>query len=121
MADDADNEVLGATRKDWNKIFRVVDHLPGSVSQSSPITEDVGLVLAYTTGATARSGSVLGTGTATVQSIATATRSDWTTPSGGTWTVDYLNLAAASLAAGYVILAKERISGKWLCIWDDCA
>jgi hypothetical protein len=73
-------------------------------------------VIGNTTGATARSGTTLGTGSATIQKI-----SDAGVLSSASITVDYWNLAASALSSGYVILSMEEESGHFVCIWDDCA
>lgn len=83
-----------------------------SVLSSSDTTN---IFLAFTTGgATARSGSTCGTGTATLYEI---DDSNALASVGNTF--DFVNLAQAAVGANkYILLA--RVSGKLVCIWEEC-
>lgn len=76
------------------------------------------LSVAYTTsGATARSGTTLGTGTATLYYLAQS----GTTRTLTTQTIDvtFYNMSATAVAATkYVMLL--RLGDTWLCNWEDC-
>jgi hypothetical protein len=79
---------------------------------------DAEVVLAYTTaGATARSGTTLGKGTATLRwlNASGADRTIQTT----TDAVDYFNLASEAVGtARYILLC--RLGADWICVWEEC-
>lgn len=79
---------------------------------------DAEVVLAYTTGgATARSGTTLGKGTAT---------SRWLSESGTnrviqttTDEIEFFNVAADTVGTNkYILLC--RVGADWICIWEEC-
>lgn len=73
------------------------------------------ILLAYTTGgATARSGSTVGTGTATLKEIEVSN-----SIADVGLTLDFVNLATSTVGTNkYILLA--RVSGKLVCIWEEC-
>jgi hypothetical protein len=73
------------------------------------------IYLAFTTGgATARSGSTCGTGTATLYEI---DDSNALTSVGNT--LEFLNLATSAVGTNkYILLA--RVSCRLVCIWEEC-
>ena len=72
------------------------------------------LVFAYTTGgATARSGSTVGTGTAAVKYL------DGNSITDAGYNVDFKNVAGDPVGTGkYVLLL--RLGGDFVCVWEEC-
>lgn len=114
-----DEELVVFTRADSDEIIRHVFNEPsGSPHAAMRSYGDAEVVLAYTTGgATARSGTTLGTGTAT---------SRWLSESGAnrviTTTSDsiaYFNLSSTAVGPSkYILLA--RLGADYICIWEEC-
>lgn len=114
-----DEELVVFTRADSDEILRHVFNEPsGSPHASMRSYGDAEVLIAYTSGgATARSGSTLGKGTATKR---------WLSDSGTdrilnttTEEISFFNLAVDAVAAfKYVILA--RVGADWICIWEEC-
>lgn len=72
------------------------------------------LVIAYTTaGATARSGTTLGTGTATLRYIVAGVL---TTSSES---YSFYNLSTGTIAATKYIMLL-RLGSDWVCVWEEC-
>lgn len=114
-----DQELVLFTRADSDEILKFVFNEPrGSELPSMRSYGDAEVVLAYTTaGATARSGTTLGTGTATHR---------WIAASGTTRTINsttdeipFYNVASATVGTNkYVLLC--RVGEDWICIWEEC-
>lgn len=114
-----DEELVVFTRADSDEILKFVFNEPsGSSFPAMRSYGDAEVVLAYTTaGATARSGTTLGTGTATLR---------WLSESGAnrviTTTADsiaYFNLSSTAVGPSkYILLA--RLGADYICIWEEC-
>lgn len=114
-----DEELVVFTRADSDEIIRHVFNEPsGNPKPAMRSYGDAEVILAYTTaGATARSGTTLGTGTAT---------SRWLSESGAnrvinttTDQVSFFNLAAETVGTNkYILLA--RLGADYICIWEEC-
>jgi hypothetical protein len=115
-----DEELVVFTRADSDEILKFVFNEPRG-SERPPMLSygDTEIVLAFTAaGATARSGTTLGTGTAT---------SRWISASGTTRTINstsdsitFYNLAASTVGTDkYILLA--RLGEDWICIWEECS
>jgi hypothetical protein len=114
-----DEELVLFTRADSDEILKfvfnetVADRLPAMRSYG-----DAEIKLAFTTGgATARSGTTLGKGTATFR---------WLSESGTDRVINttseeisFFNVAAEAVGtAKYILLC--RIGADWICIWEEC-
>ena len=115
-----DEELVVFTRADSDEILKFVFNEPrGGERPAMRSYGDAEVVLAFTTaGATARSGTTLGTGTAT---------SRWIDASGSTRTINsttdaitFYNLAATTVGTNkYILLC--RLGADWICIWEECS
>ncbi len=78
------------------------------------------LVLAYTAGgATARSGTTLGKGTATLRHLVASGDDRIITASADSAPITYYNLAGSAVDSGrYIVLL--RCGADLLCNWEDC-
>jgi hypothetical protein len=114
-----DEELVLFTRSDSDEILKFVFNEPsGNPHPAMRSYGDAEVVLAYTTaGATARSGTTLGTGTAT---------SRWIDASGSTRNINsttdaitFYNLATTTVGTNkYILLC--RLGADWICIWEQC-
>ena len=114
-----DEELVVFTRADSDEILKFVFNEPtGNPLPAMRSYGDAEVILAYTTaGATARSGTTLGKGTATQR---------WLSESGTdrvinttTEEINFFNVAAEAVGtAKYILLC--RIGADWICIWEQC-
>ena len=114
-----DEELVLFTRADSDEILKfvfnetVADRLPAMRSYG-----DAEVILAYTTaGATARSSTTLGKGTATRRWLSeSGTDRVINTTSEG---IGFFNLAAEAIGTNkYILLC--RMGADWICIWEEC-
>jgi len=99
-------------------IRRVLVEPSGSTRPAMRSYGDAEVVLAFTVGgATARSGTTLGNGTASIRwlSDSGANRVIQTT----TETVEYFNLATDTVGTNKHILLC-RVGADYICIWEEC-
>lgn len=108
--------------KDAAEIIRVIDHQPGRTQTEAPPLPVIGRAIVYSAGgATPRSGTTLGNGTGVLQTITSAyVIGNWTSPGGTTSTITFLNASTSAVAAGYIIVVREEVSGQWLAVFEDC-
>jgi hypothetical protein len=114
-----DEELVVWTRADSDEVIRHVFNEPsGSALPAMRSYGDAEIKLAFTTaGATARSGTTLGKGTATFR---------WLSESGTDRVINttsdsvaFFNLAAEAVGTNkYVLLA--RLGADYICIWEQC-
>jgi hypothetical protein len=84
------------------------------------LTDPTRLVLAYTTaGATARSGTTLGKGTATMYYLAVSGTDRVLTATTDTAAVDFYNLSTVGVAGSKYIMLL-RFGDVLVCNWEDC-
>ena len=113
------DEVYGLNSGDCDAVLRMI----GRTSQpSTPAGADdsTRLVLAYTTGgATARSGTTLGKGTAVMYYLADSGADRVLTAASYTTAVDFHNLSTSVVGASKYIMLL-RLGNDYLCIWEEC-
>lgn len=118
MPDDA---TYGLSRRDAEGVVRLIDHNAGGLLTDPQPSPFVAIIIGYTAGgATARSGTTVGSGTMTYQSITTTTIGNWTTPAATTKTETFYNLSTSAVSAGYIVCARDSITGKLIALWEDC-
>ena len=113
----ARKEVVGFNKADANALLGLIGG-SGTVINSIPqqLTNDATrLVIGFTVGgATGRSGTTAGSGTASVYYLDGATLTD------AGYDVDYLNLAVDPVGTNKYILLL-RLGAQFLCVWEECA
>jgi hypothetical protein len=83
--------------------------------------DDTRLILAYTTGgATARSGTTLGKGTATMRYLAVSGTDRVLTATTDTAAIDFYNLAATTVGVNRYIMLL-RFGADLICVWEECS
>ena len=115
MADD----VFGFNTGDADELIRMIGKTPQPLNKFD--TDDsTRLVLAYTTGgATARSGTTLGKGTATMRYLSDSGTDRVLTATTYTDPVDYYNLSASAVGTNRYIMLL-RFGNDYLCVWEEC-
>lgn len=106
-------EVVGFTRPDADALVGLIG---GKKFESIPhdIYDATRMVIAFTTGgATARAGTTLGTGTATLRYIVAGVL---TTSSES---YSFYNLSSGVVAASKYIMLL-RLGSDWICVWEEC-
>jgi hypothetical protein len=113
------DEIVGFGRDDADEIIRkVFQNKTFSGFPGPPTENETSLVLAYTaSGATARSGTTLGTGTATRRYLSGAAATRTITSSSDS--VTFYNVAASAVSGGKYIMLL-RLGATWLCVWEEC-
>lgn len=113
MADDVD--LVAFNRPDADQLIKLIG-VAGSTPRQGKVDlyDATRLVLAYTSGgATARSGSTVGTGTADVKYLSGTSITDASS------SVTFYNLAADPVGSSrYVLLL--RLGNKFICVWEEC-
>ena len=114
-----DEELVVFTRADSDEILKFVFNEPrGSERPAMRSYGDAEVIICYTTGgATGRTGTTLGKGTATQR---------WLSDSGTDRVINttsdsitFYNLAVDPVGAlKYIMLV--RIGADWICIWEEC-
>jgi hypothetical protein len=106
-------EVFGFTGNDSQALLRLLGGR--TITTTEHDTYDATrLVLAYTSaGATARVGTTLGTGTATLRYIVAGVL---TTSSEA---YSFYNLSTGAVAAGVYIMLL-RVGSDFVCVWEEC-
>lgn len=112
-------EVFGFGSNDTDALLRLIGKTPHPVSNSEPY-DATRLVLAYTVaGATARSGTTLGKGTATMSRLEVSGTDRVLTATVDTEAIDFYNLAATTVGANrYLMLV--RFGSELICVWEEC-
>jgi hypothetical protein len=95
--------------------------LPGPYPEMPVLSVPYDTVVGYTaSGAGARSGTTLGSGSARAQKIVGTTISDLEDEYANKVDITYLNLSESAVSEGYVVLVREMITGKHIVVWEDC-
>lgn len=112
-------EVFGFNSGDTDALLQLIGRAPQPIN-GSDVTDATRLVLAYTTGgATARSGTTLGKGTATMRYLAVSGTDRVLTATVDTASIDFFNLSTAAVgSAKYLMLL--RFGDVLLANWEDC-
>ena len=112
-------EVFGFNSGDTDALLRLIGKTPQPVSNSEP-TDATRLVLAYTvTGATARSGTTLGKGTATMRYLAVSGSDRILTATVDTAAIEFFNLASSVVGTNRYLMLL-RFGDVLLANWEDC-
>lgn len=113
------DEVFGMNSGDMDATLRLIGKTPqpSSVADSFDGTR---LVLAYTTaGATGRSGTTLGKGTATMRYLAVSGTDRVLTATTDTASIDFYNLSTTAVAAAKYLMLL-RFGDVLLANWEEC-
>ena len=106
-------EVVGFTPPDAAELIRLIGGKTFAMNEIDTY-DATRLVIAYTSaGATGRSGTTLGTGTATLRYIVAGVLTT------STEEYSFYNLSTNTVAAG-VYVTLLRSGSDWLCNWEDC-
>lgn len=112
-------EVYGASRRDMDALLRLIGKTPQPLNPGIP-DDSTRLVLAYTvTGATARSGTTLGKGTATMRYLAVSGTDRILTATVDTAAIDFFNLASSVVGTNRYLMLL-RFGDVLLANWEDC-
>jgi hypothetical protein len=112
-------EVFGFNSGDTDALLRMIGKTPQPLGPTE--TDDATrLVLAYTTGgATARSGTTLGKGTATMRYLAVSGTDRVLTATTDTAAVTFYNLATSVVGINRYIMLL-RFGDVLVCNWEEC-
>lgn len=112
-------EVFGANSEDMDRLLRLIGRTPSPVD-SQETSDATRLILAYTTGgATARTGTTLGKGTATMRYLAVSGSDRVLTNTTDTASIDFFNLSSSIVGTNrYVMLL--RFGDVLVCNWEEC-
>jgi hypothetical protein len=106
-------EVVGYNRPDAEHILRVAG-LPTPTTREHDTYDATRLVLAYTSaGATARVGTTLGTGTATLRYIVAGVLTT------STEEYSFYNLSTGAVASNKYLMLL-RVGSDFVCNWEEC-
>ena len=113
------DEVYGLSSGDCDAVLKMIGKTPQPVTAFD--TDDATrLVLAYTAaGATARSGTTLGKGTATMRLVAVSGTDRVLTATTDTADIDFYNLSTVGVAGSKYIMLL-RFGDVLVCNWEDC-
>lgn len=114
------DELVAFSRSDADEIIRKTFANQTFSGFAGPLTaNETSLVLAYTAGgATARTGTTLGTGTATRRYLAESGSTRTITTSSDA--ITFYNVAGSVVEANkYVLLL--RLGATWICVWEECS
>jgi hypothetical protein len=110
-------DIYGFNNSDSEALTRLIDQ-KGFTSSNRPIVvPEHCLIAVATTGVTARSSLILGSGVVAVKHL-TETGSGMSIVDSGR-TVTAYNLAATAVASGsYIIL--HQVNKRWIVLWEEC-
>ena len=113
-------EVFGFNSQDTDSLLRLIGKTP-QPNYATETDDSTRLILAYTTGgATARSGTTLGKGTATMRFLAVSGTDRVLTATTDTAAIDFYNLASSVVGTNrYVMLL--RFGADLICVWEECS
>ena len=113
------DDVFGLSEPDVDEVLRIID-AKAKHSDSYAISDTTALTIAYTSGgATARSGSTLGKGTAVKYYLATSGTDRVITICDDTDPVTFYNMSTTAVGSGkYVMLLLHGVD--LVCNWEDC-
>ncbi len=113
------DEVVGFDRPDANELIRLIGGKTPT-RQPQSVQDDTGIRIGYTTaGATARSGTTLGTGTFKLYYAAESGSNRVLTASPDTDDITVYNLSTTAVAATKYIMCL-RWGDIWVCNWEEC-
>lgn len=113
------DEVYGLNSGDCDAVLKMIGKTP---QPSLPFETDDGtsLVIAYTTaGATGRSGTTLGKGTATMRYLAVSGTDRVLTATVDTASIDFFNLSTSTVGTNRYLMLL-RFGDVLLANWEDC-
>jgi hypothetical protein len=112
-------EVYGFNSGDTDSLLRMIGKTP-AVQNAMASDDATRLVLAYTAaGATARSGTTLGKGTAVMYYLADSGTDRILTAATYTTAVDFYNLATTTVGTARYIMML-RLGNDYICVWEEC-
>lgn len=112
-------EVFGMNSGDMDSTLRLIGRTPQPYSPTDSF-DGSRLVLAYTTGgATGRSGTTLGKGTATMRYLAVSGTDRVLTATVDTASIDFYNLSTVGVGTNVYIMLL-RFGDVLVCNWEDC-
>lgn len=113
------DEIYGLNAGDCDAVLKMIGRTP-QLSNATETSDATRLVLAYTTaGATARSGTTLGKGTATMRYLAVSGADRVLTATADTAAITFFNLSTTAVAsAKYLMLL--RFGDVLVCNWEEC-
>ena len=112
-------EVFGFGSGDTDSVLRLIGKTP-QPSYATETDDSTRLVLAYTVaGATARSGTTLGKGTATMRFLAVSGSDRVLTATVDTAAIDFFNLASSTVGTNRYLMLL-RFGDVLLANWEDC-
>ena len=112
-------EVFGFNSADTDALLRLIGKTP-QPSYATETDDSTRLVLAYTVGgATARSGTTLGKGTATMRYLAVSGTDRVLTATVDTAAIDFFNLASSVVGTNRYLMLL-RFGDVLLANWEDC-
>lgn len=113
-----ESDLVAFSRPDADEIIRKVLGSNFVGLGDNRTNDDTSLLIAYTTGgATARSGTTLGTGTAS--KVYTNDSGDTRTVETSSDTIRFYNLAATAVGTNkYIKLIRSGMT--WYCFWEEC-
>ena len=113
------DEIYGFNSGDCDSLLKMIGKTP-QPSTAFETDDSTRLVLAYTTGgATARSGTTLGKGTATMRYLAVSGTDRVLTATVDTAAIDYFNLSTTAVAANKYLMLL-RFGDVLVCNWEEC-
>lgn len=112
-------EVFGASAPDMDELLKLIGRKKQIVTPYDT-SDSTRLVLAYTTaGATARSGTTLGKGTASIYYLADSGSDDKVITATGDADLTFYNLSGAAVEASKYLMLL-RFGDVFVCNWEDC-
>ena len=112
-------EVFGFNSGDTDALLRLIGKTP-QPNYATETDDSTRLVLAYTVGgATARSGTTLGKGTATMRYLAVSGADRVLTATVDTAAIDFFNLASSVVGTNRYLMLL-RFGDVLLANWEDC-
>ena len=113
------DEVYGFNSGDTDSLLRMIGKTP-AVLNAMASDDSTRLVIAYTTGgATGRSGTTLGKGTAVMYYLADSGTDRVLTAASYTTSVDFYNLSTVGVSGSKYIMLL-RLGNDYVCNWEDC-
>ena len=113
------DEVFGFNSGDCDALLKMIGKTP-QPSTAFDTDDGTRLVLAYTTaGATGRSGTTLGKGTATMRYLAVSGTDRVLTATADTASIDFYNLSTLSVGINRYLMLL-RFGDVLLANWEDC-
>jgi len=113
------DEVYGLNSGDCDAVLKLIGKTPTAINAMA-LDDSTRLVIAYTaSGATPRSGTTLGAGTAVMYYLADSGTDRVLTAATYTTAIDFYNLSTVGVASGKYIMLL-RLGNDYVCNWEDC-